>query len=281
LLSNRQEFLSLVNVAELFGAHGEMGAQLRAFDWSRSELGRPESWPTSLRTIVGMVLGSRFPMLIWWGPNLIQIYNDGYRAILGDKHPRSVAAPGHQVWSEIWHIVGPMAEGILAGGPPTWNEHLLLPIQRKGFLEEAYFTFSYSPIPDDRGSVGGVLVTVQETTEEVQGARQLRTLRDLGAVGNGTGSPREACREAACVLEANPADVPFALLYLAETDGRAATLAATAGVPRGSDAAVETIALDGSGAWPLAASAQARARLDVTDARLLGSLPGGPLASAG
>jgi signal transduction histidine kinase len=269
-----------VNVAELFGAHGEMGAQLRAFDWSRSELGRPESWPTSLRTIVGMVLGSRFPMLIWWGPNLIQIYNDGYRAILGDKHPRSVAAPGHQVWSEIWHIVGPMAEGILSGGPPTWNEHLLLPIQRKGFLEEAYFTFSYSPIPDDRGSVGGVLVTVQETTEEVQGARQLRTLRDLGAVGNGTGSPREACREAAGVLEANPADVPFALLYLAEADGRAATLAATAGVPRGSDAAVETIALDGSGAWPLAASAQARARLDVTDARLLGSLPGGPLASA-
>ena len=133
--------------AEPFGAHGEMSAQLRAFDWSRSALGPPEAWPTSLRTIAGVVLGSRFPMLVWWGPQLIQIYNDGYRSILGDKHPRSIGAPGRQVWSEIWHIVGPMADGILAGGPPTWNEHLLLPMHRKGFLEETYFTFSVQPDP--------------------------------------------------------------------------------------------------------------------------------------
>ena len=133
--------------AELPGAQGEMAAQLRGFDWSRTALGPASTWPTSLRTIVGVVLGSRFPMLIWWGPDQLQIYNDGYRAILGEKHPRSLGAPGREVWSEIWHIVGPLAEGVLAGGPPTWNEHLLLPINRKGFVEEAYFTFSYSPIP--------------------------------------------------------------------------------------------------------------------------------------
>ena len=269
---------------ELFGAHGEMSALLRAFDWSRSALGSPDVWPTSLRTITGVVLGSRFPMMIWWGRDLIQIYNDGYRPILGDKHPRSMASPGRQVWSEIWHIIGPMADGILAGGPPTWNEHLLLPMNRKGFLEETYFTFSYSPIPDDDGGVGGVLVTVQETTEQVQGHRQLRTLRDLGASGSAARSPREACEMAATILASNPSDVGFALLYLLDSDGRVARLTAATGLGEQHQSGFATIRLDDEGGpgavWPLAACARRGGRLEVTDFAAAGPLPGGPLAPA-
>jgi signal transduction histidine kinase len=258
-----------------------MDSQLREFDWSRTALGPTAAWPTSLRTIVGVVIGSRFPMLVWWGPDQLQIYNDGYRTILGEKHPRSLGAPGREVWSEIWHIVGPLAESVLAGGPPTWNEHLLLPINRKGFVEEAYFTFSYSPIPDDGGRVGGVLVTVQETTEQVRGHRQLRTLRDLGASGSSERTPWTACAEAARILEANPADMPFALIYLVEPGASTATLVATTGVSRQCAAAVDTIAFDldsdVAGAWPLAAAARAGGLVEVTDLAPFGPLPGGPL----
>ena len=269
--------------AEPFGAHGEMSAQLRAFDWSRSALGPPEAWSTSLRTIAGVVLGSRFPMLVWWGPQLIQIYNDGYRSILGDKHPRSIGAPGRQVWSEIWHIVGPMADGILAGGPPTWNEHLLLPMHRKGFLEETYFTFSYSPIPDDDSGVGGVLVTVQETTEQVQGHRQLRTLRDLAASGGEARSPRAACETAARILRGN-ADVPFAMLYLTDGDGHHARVAASTGMA-GDLSRLASISTEEAqdatrGVWPLAECARRGGRVDVDDVAGFGPVPTGPLALA-
>jgi len=167
--------------AEFAAGHDEMSALVRAFDWSSSELGSPETWPTSLRTIVGVVLSARFPMLIWWGPKLFQIYNDAFRMILGDKHPASFAAAGPKVWSEIWDIVGPMADTILAGGVPTWSEHRLRPMNPKGSLEETAFTLSLSSIPRDDGTVGGVLVTVHETTERVEGDRQFRDLGDPGA----------------------------------------------------------------------------------------------------
>jgi hypothetical protein len=166
---------------EVLAGGGEMGALMRDIDWSRTELGPVETWPASLRTMVGVVLGSSFPMLMWWGERMVQVYNDGYRPILGDKHPASMGAQGADVWKEIWSTIGPMAEGVLRGGPSTWSEHLLLLMHRKGFFEEAYFTFSYSPIPDDTGGRGGVLVTVQETTSQVLGERRLNTLQRVAA----------------------------------------------------------------------------------------------------
>src|SRR5689334_21127010 len=199
--------------------NGEMSMLIRSFDWSKTPLGPMDRWPTSLRTMVGVALRSRFPMALWWGRDLVSFYNDAYRPILGDKHPASLGRAGREVWAEIWHIVGPLADGVLADGPATWNEHLLLPMNRKGYVEETYFTFSYSPIPDDDGTVGGVLITCSETTEQVQDERQLHTLRDLAARAGGAESVVFVCETAKRILCENDADAPFAEVYLLNEEG--------------------------------------------------------------
>src|SRR3954462_6729871 len=130
---------------------GEMGALMRSMDWSRTPLGPVSGWPQSLRTTVSTCLDSRFPILIWWGPELVKIYNDAYRPMLGNKHPRSMGARGRDCWPEIWHIIGPMLDGVLREGKATWSENKMLPLERHGFVEECYFTYSYSPIRDESG----------------------------------------------------------------------------------------------------------------------------------
>ncbi len=259
---------------------GEMGALMRSIDWSRTSLGPVDRWPTSLRTTVGIVLGNRFPMFIWWSRDFIQLYNDAYRTILGDKHPASMGRSGAEVWAEIWDTVGPMATSIMDGGPATWSEHLLLHVRRWGFTQEAYFTFSYSPIPGDEGGVGGVLATVQETTDQVLDARQLRALRDLGSHTSADASSAEsACAAAAVVLAQYAADVPFALLYLTAADGKSARLAGATGLPDGpGPARRETLPLDdeGDAPWPLKQAAATGEAVLVRDLSRLGHLPGGP-----
>jgi signal transduction histidine kinase/DNA-binding response OmpR family regulator len=258
-----------------------MRALMRATDWSRTGLGPVEGWPRSLKTMVGVLLGNRFPMLLFWGPALLQLYNDGYRPILGLKHPASLGAPGGEVWAEIWDIIGPMAQGVLAGGPATWSEHLLLPMNRQGFIEETYFTFSYSPVPDDTGRVGGILVTVQETTDQVLSARQLHLLRDLAAHAADASSVTEACRVAAGIFAANDADLPFSLLYLlAENDPGQARLAGTAGLDGYEGPArperVSLAGAAGAASWPLAAAARLGGEILVDDLAVrFGPLPGG------
>ncbi|QRK04964.1 response regulator [Archangium violaceum] len=209
---------------------GEMGALVRAMDWSKTPLGPVSGWPTSLKTMAGVVLRNQFPMLLWWGPDLVQIYNDGYRPIHGEKHPSCLGAPAASVWSEIWDVIGPMAHGVRDGGPATWNEHFLLLINRRGFPEETFHTFSYSPVPAEDGRVGGVLVTVQETTEQVQDNRQLRMLRDLAARSADKKSVEQACHAAAGILSANDADLPFALLYLLNADASELLRVSTSGL---------------------------------------------------
>src|SRR5580704_18171286 len=120
---------------------GEMGALMRSIDWAATPLGPIAKWPASLRTMVTVVLGNRFPMCIWWGPELRHLYNDGYRPMLGAKHPASIGQPACEVWAEIWDVVGPMAAQILAGGPATFSADLLLEMNRYGYTEETYFTF--------------------------------------------------------------------------------------------------------------------------------------------
>lgn len=165
----------------LFAGGGEMGRLMAAHPWADSPLGPPHAWPQSLRTAVGICLGSRFPMVLWWGPDLRLIYNDAWRPSLGTlKHP-AVGKPGREVWAEIWHLIGPMLEGVLASGEATWSADMLLPMDRYGFLEETYWTYSYSPIRDEAGRVGGVFTAVTETTLRVVGERRLRTLRELAA----------------------------------------------------------------------------------------------------
>ena len=161
------ESTSLSLDGSLFTGGGTVGALMRSVDWSRTPLGPVSSWPQSLRTAVSICIASRFPILLWWGPQLVKLYNDTYAAILGAKHPRALGAPGREVWPEIWHIIGPMLEGVLQRGEATWSADLMLPLERKGFSEECYFTFSYSPIRDESGGIGGVFSAVAETPERV------------------------------------------------------------------------------------------------------------------
>jgi len=214
-----------------FAGGGEMGALMRSTDWSRTKLGPVEDWPMSLKAVLGTVLSSRFPMLIWWGPELLHLYNDAYRPILRDKHPASLAAPAAEVWAEVWEVAGPLARGVQDGGPATWVEDLQLLVTSGTMAEETYFTFSYSPIPAEGGTIGGVLNTVQETTAKVQGERQLRMLHELLARADSAQSEQEAYGIAAEVLATNDLDLPFVLLYTLDAHRTEARLAAAAGLP--------------------------------------------------
>ena len=204
--------------ADLFAGGGEMGALMRATDWAKTKLGPPEHWPRSLKTMLGVVLGSRFPMLLWWGPDLLHLYNDAYRPILRDKHPASLAAPAAEIWAEIWDVAGPLARGVMEGGPATWIEDLQLFINSGTMAEETYFTFSYSPVPGDDGRVGGLLNIVQETTAKVQSERQIRMLQELMARASEAKSEAEAYRIVVEVLSANTLDLPFLALYAQHED---------------------------------------------------------------
>jgi len=158
-----------------------MGALMRSIDWSTRAVGAVESWPQSLRTALSILLETGFPMYIAWGKDFTQFYNDGYRPILGStKHPQAMGISTRQTFAEIWDIIGPMFDGVMHG-TSTDVVDFLLPLDRHGFAEECYFIFSYSPIREERGNVGGVLVTVTETTQRVLGERRLKTTQALAA----------------------------------------------------------------------------------------------------
>ena len=151
-----------------------MGALTRAYDWSASPLGEPGSWPQSLRTAVRIVLNTNHPMFIWWGAELIQFYNDAYRQTMGpERHPSALGQRGRECWVEIWDIIGPQIEQVMRGGGATWHENQLIPVTRHGRLEQVYWTYGYSPIDEDDG-IGGVLVVCRDVTSDVVAAAALR-----------------------------------------------------------------------------------------------------------
>ena len=209
---------------------GEVGALMRAMDWSQTPLGPVQDWPQSLRTAVSICLHSRFELFIWWGPQLTMVYNDAYRQTLASKHPWAMGKPGSVVWSEIWPIIGPMLRRVMETGEATWSDDLRLILERHGYPEETYHTFSYSPILDESGGVGGVFTAVSQTTERVIGERRLRTLRDLAARAVDTQNETDAWKTAAEVIGENDSDVPFAVLYRLEEDGSTLTAAAQTGI---------------------------------------------------
>ncbi|BAY48004.1 ATP-binding protein [Scytonema sp. HK-05] len=259
---------------------GEMGALMRSLNWSTTLLGPVSRWPQSLRTAVSILLASRFPMLIHWGPELVQFYNDGFRPILGDlKHPGALGQPAYPWWTEIWDVLTPMFERVLAG-EGTWYENQLILPNRNGYIEETYFTFSHSPIRDESGRVVGIFQAVTETTERVLDERRLRTLHDLGINTATAQVTQEACRIATETLSQNAADIPFALLYLLDESRRQAHLAGTAGLEPDTPASPRVIDLsaeDKPGSWPLARVARTgqTAQVDNLVAQF-GALPGGP-----
>lgn len=145
---------------------GEMGALVRSYDWANSSIGPPETWPQSLRVTVRLVLNTRHPMFIWWGPDLIQFYNDAYRATMGhERHPSALGARGRECWAEIWDIIGPQIDHVMSGKGSTWDIERLVPVTRHGRREDVWWTYSYSPI-DYEGGVGGVLVVCNDVTAQ-------------------------------------------------------------------------------------------------------------------
>jgi hypothetical protein len=153
-------------VSDFLSGGGEMGALTRGFDWSKTSLGSPETWPQSLRVTVRLVLTSRHPMFIWWGPELIQFYNDAYRETMGpERHPSALGARGRECWDEIWDIIGPQIDYVMAGKGATWHEDQLVPVTRHGRREDVWWTYSFGPI-DLEDKVGGVLVVCRDVTSE-------------------------------------------------------------------------------------------------------------------
>jgi PAS domain S-box-containing protein len=236
----------------LFDGGGELGALMRATDWSQTPLGPPEKWPQSLRTCVRIVLTSRQAMFVWWGDALVNLYNDAYRAILGGKHPAALGQPAAVVWREIWDQVGPRAETAMRRNEGTYDEALLLIMERHGYREETYYTFSYSPVPNDQGGAGGILCANTDDTTRIIGERQLTLLNELATRIGPARSAEEACLLAGAGLESDPHDLPFALIYLLDADGSRVHLLGHAGVAGGHPAAPACMALDGAPRWPLA-----------------------------
>ncbi|CAH2601770.1 Histidine kinase [Rhodovastum atsumiense] len=258
---------------------GEMGSLIRAKGWQATTPGAIARWPATLRTTVEIMLGSRYAMWMGWGKELTFFYNDAYRPTLGVKHPWALGSPAREVWAEIWDTIGPRIDHVLRTGEATYDEGLRLILERSGFPEETFHTFSYSPLPDGAGGVGGMLCVVTEDTRRVIGERRLALLRELGARALGMRSPEAFFGVLAeCLGERNP-DLPFSLVYTLAPDGKAATLACCSGIGRDHPAAPATIALadGGGGPWELA-EVLARGRgveVDDLSARFR-DLPGGP-----
>jgi PAS domain S-box-containing protein len=208
---------------------GEMGALMRAFGWNANPLGAVAAWPQSLRSAVSILLPSKAQICMFWGPQLITLYNDAYCPVLGTKHPWALGRPAWECWREVWHVLQPLFEKVTHTGEAFWAQDYQFFLERYGFPEETNFDISYDPIRDESGGVGGIFCIVSETTGRVLGERRLGTLRELG-VGGPLESAEAVCKRAAGVLGQNPADVPFALLYLFDEQHQAAHLAATTGL---------------------------------------------------
>ena len=170
-----------------------MGALMRAYRWETTPLGAPDTWPQSLRTSVRILLNTRHPMFIWWGPQLIQFYNDAYRQTLGpERHPSALGQSGRECWEEIWDIIDPQIDLVMAGRGATWHEDHLVPVTRYGRREDVWWTYGFSPIDDKTkpGGVGGVLVVCNDVTEAHRATEALRENKerlqlalDAGVVG--------------------------------------------------------------------------------------------------
>ena len=237
---------------QIFAGKGEMAALIRGADWSKTPLGPVDAWPQSLRTAVSICLGSRYPIAVWWGPERWMFYNDGYRPFLGEsKHPQFLGRPGQECWAEIWDIVGPMMEQVIETGESTWSEDLFLPMLRFGYLEETYYTFSYSPIRDEAGRTSGIFCAVTESTGRVLGDRRMKTLRQMAVTARTVSDAARLCAE---ILARNPRDIPFALVYLLDDRGKQLHLASQSGLELGTPASPATVDMgqpDDAG-WPLA-----------------------------
>lgn len=267
---------------DIFAGGGEMAQLMRGFDWTSTPLGRPETWPPTLQTMTRMMLANSFPMLLWWGPDFIQLYNDAYIPILGSKHPHAaLGKPFRECWPEVYDILGPLVDIPFRGGPATWVEDIPLELKRHGYDEEAHFTISYSAVPDPTAAsgIGGVLGIIQEISDKAVTQRRISALRELGASAEPTHA-EHACEAASKILTDFTKDVPFCLIFLIDEDRTTARLASSSGVASDSDMRMESVDLTNEGAlWPLAECMRTEEIVVVDDlARRFKRVPAGPWA---
>ncbi|HKR80202.1 MAG TPA: ATP-binding protein, partial [Nitrospira sp.] len=252
---------------------GEMGALMRSFDFSATPLGPASDWPQSLRSAVSICLNSRFPIVLYWGPDLIALYNDAYMPILGSKHPWALGKPFKVAWADIWDVLGPVLQQVQHTGVPSWAEDQLLIMQRSGYPEETYFTFSFGAGRDEQGAVGGIFCAVTETTQRVLHERRLATLKELSADAK---TVQEAAEITAKILDHTP-DIPFALIYLLDQRNGQASLVSQCGLTD-HPAAPQMIDLRrDEQPWPLNAAIHSGEMKVVQDLeQRFGHLPGRP-----
>lgn len=211
---------------------GEMSRSVAAHDWSATPLGAITTWSPALCTATGIVLESRHPMLLWWGPGFTMIYNDAFMALAGDKHPSGLGARGDRMFADVWPIIGPTLRRVLSHGEASWVADQLLLMTRRGFPEETYWTYSFSPVRDADGAVLGVFTATNDTTARVVGERRLQTLTALGDVSAvSADSVDDAVSTAIDALAANPVDLPFAVVCLRSPTEDGLRVAASYGVP--------------------------------------------------
>lgn len=230
---------------------GEMGDRIRAMDWAATPLGPIERWPQSLRSAVSILLPSKAQIALFWGEELITLYNDAYRPVFGAKHPHALGQPIREAWDELWRAgLKELFDGVLATGEAFWARDRPFFMERHRYLEETYFDVSYDPVRDESGRVGGVFCIVSETTGRVVGERRLRALRDLGRIAPQARQAAQVYEAAAQVLRDSALDLPFALLYGAEQAGGPAQLFGQAGLPPASAAAPARLPASEGPSWP-------------------------------
>ncbi|HVV77287.1 MAG TPA: SpoIIE family protein phosphatase [Mycobacteriales bacterium] len=237
-------------LAGVLASAGEVGRDLLAIDWAQTPLGPMTEWPQSLQAAVRIMISSRFSMWMAWGPELTFFCNDAYRRdTLGVKYPWALGRSAREVWAEIWDDIGPRIDDVIKTGDATWDEALQLFLERSGYREETYHTFSYSPLADDDGAITGMLCVVSEETERVIAVRRMSTLRDLGSEPTGVEEP-QVWAAARKHLSANPQSLPFTLIYLFDDDsGSAARLVCSTGFELPHPAAAPQLVDDS--VWPM------------------------------
>ncbi len=260
---------------------GTLGQLIFEHDWSASPLGPISQWPQSLRTAVSLMLNSRQPMWLGWGEQITFLYNDAYIDVLSQaKHPWALGRPAAEVWAEIWDICGPLADKVFRLGEATFADDVRLFMSRESGPEENYFSFSYSPIRDESGEVGGLFCPNAEMTSKHLNTRRLRTLSELASGALMERTAGAAAATAASILAKNPDDLPFALLYLTDCSRRQAILEQSVHLRPLNGIAPDCISLEANAGvdaeqpWPVA-RVLSRAARELVDVRHLATLPPG------
>jgi PAS domain S-box-containing protein len=201
-------------IESVFAGSGEMATRMRELDWSTTPLGPVEQWPQALRTCVRLMLSSNYPMTIMWGPDLAYLYNDANVPVVETKHPWALGRRCREVYPEAWDFVGPLFDRVMTKGEASGTlADQLFVMHRKDYLEECYFAFSFSPVPDDSGRAGGVLTIVLETTERVLEDRRRHLLSDLASRAAGARTEKDVWHVSVETLGENRLSLPFAFLY--------------------------------------------------------------------